>query len=113
MSAVVDPIHQVYHGPNTIDNFHKFSIDTVVSELQCHTPDVFQLLKSLSDQEDEEGLTVHNLRIVTALTTILKNRSICVLGVQLLLTFTLIARATSKQVLKLSIYTLISMTKCL
>jgi hypothetical protein len=70
----------------------------VVSELQRHAPHAFQLLKSLSDQENEESLTVHNLRIVTALVAILKNKSVRLLGVQLLLTFTLIARATSKQV---------------
>ena len=112
MLAVLRPEHQVYHGPNTIENFQTFSIETVVSELQCHAPDAFQLLKSLSDQKDEESVTLHNLRIVTALVAILKNRSVRLLGVQLLLTFTLIARATSKQVQKLMINTNIHTVTC-
>lgn len=102
MSAVMHPNLQVYHGPNTLENFHNFSIECVISELQSHAPDVFQPLKSLgtlSNQENEEGPTAQNLRVVTALVSLLKSRSVRILGVQLLITFTLIARATSKQVI--------------
>ena len=95
MAAILDVRHQVYHGPNTVENFHNFSIESVISELQNHAPDVFQLVQLLgkmSDQENE-GHTVQDLRPLTAL---LKNRSVQLLGVQLLLTFTLIARATDR-----------------
>ena len=100
IAVVLDTRHQVYHGPNTVENFHNFSIESVISELRNHAPDVFQLLQLLgkiSDQESE-GCTFHNLRPLTAIIALLKNRSVRLLGVQLLLTFTLIARATNKQV---------------
>ena len=88
------------HSPNTVENFHNFSIESVISELQKHTPDVFQLLQQLGATSDHEseGHTVHDLRPLMAIIALLKNRSVRVLGVQLLLTFTLIARATNKQV---------------
>ena len=101
MSVVMHPNHQVNHGPNTVENFHNFSIESVISELQSHAPDVFQLLKSLgtlSNQEDEGGH--HTLKAVIALVALLKSRSVPILGLQLLLTFTLIARATNKQVIQ-------------
>ena len=100
MAAILDARHQVYHGPNTVENFHNFSIESVISELRNHAPDVFQLLQLLgkiSDQESE-GHTIHDLRPLTAIIALLKNRAVCLLGVQLLLTFTLIARGTNKQV---------------
>ena len=100
MAAILDARHQVYHGPNTVENFHNFSIESVISELRNHAPDVFQLLQLLgkiSDQESE-GHTIHDLRPLTAIIALLKNRAVRLLGVQLLLTFTLIARATNKQV---------------
>ena len=99
MAAILDVRHQVYHGPNTVENFHSFSIESVISELQNHAPDVFQLLQLLgkvSDQENEEGHTVQDLRPLTAIIALLKNRSVRLLGVQLLLNFTLIARATNR-----------------
>ena len=99
MEAILDVRHQVYHGPNTVENFHNFSIESVISELQNHAPDVFQLLQLLgkmSDQETEEGHTVHDLNPLTAIIALLKNRAVRLLGVQLLLTFTLIARATNR-----------------
>ena len=101
MTATLDARHQVYHGPNTVENFHNFSIESVISELQKHAPDVFQLLQQLGktgDHDSEEGHMVQDLRSLTAIIALLKNRSVRVLGVQLLLTFTLIARATNKQV---------------
>jgi hypothetical protein len=100
MTAILDVRHQVCHGPNTVENFHNFSIESVISELQKHTPDVFQLLQQLGTRSDHEseGDTIHDLRPLTAIIALLKNRSVRVLGVQLLLTFTLIARATNKQV---------------
>ena len=100
IEAVLDTRYQVYHGPNTLKNFHNFSIESVISELQNHAPDVFQLLQlvgKISDQECD-GRILHNLRPLTAMIALLKNRSVRLLGVQLLLTFTLIARATNKQV---------------
>ena len=97
MTSLLDSDFQLYHGPNSIENFDNFSVDSVISELQSNAPDVFELLKTLSGQDLQHG-KLHDLRIVTALVTLLKNSSVRILGVQLLLTFTLIARATNKQV---------------
>ena len=52
MAAILDVKHQVYHDPNTVDNFHNFSIESVISELQNYAPDVFQLLQLLGNISD-------------------------------------------------------------
>ena len=98
MVALLDVRHQLYHGPNTIENFHNFSIESVISELQKHAPDVFLLLQQLGkkSEHESEGQTMQDLGPLTAIIALLKNRSVRVLGVQLLLT--LIVRATNKQV---------------
>ena len=66
-----------------MENFHNFSIESVISELRNHAPDVFQLLQLLgkvSDQESE-GHTVQDLRPLTAIIVLLKNRDVRLLGV--------------------------------
>ena len=105
MQRLIDPMMISYHGPNTVDNFANFSLDAVMAELRTNAPDVVELLSHLARCERfEEGITDSNqehiatLRSTTALCTLLKGRSIKVLGLQLLLSFMLIARATSKQV---------------
>ena len=101
LQQVMNPSRSVYHGPDSVAHFESFSIDGVISELRTHCPDVFQLFNALGKVErcdDPSTAQVTQLRSVTSLFTILKCRSVKVLGVQLLLTFMLIARATSKQV---------------
>ena len=34
-------------GPNTLQHFHDFSLDSVISELRAHTPDVHRLFMTL------------------------------------------------------------------
>jgi hypothetical protein len=90
-----------YHGPDTVDHFYSFSIDHVISELHTHAPDVFRLFNLIGNvdrHEDAENSKTAQLRSVSSLLNLLKCRSVKVLGVQLLLTFMLIARATNKQV---------------
>lgn len=92
----------VFHGPNTVEHFEEFSVDAVIADLQTNAPDVVQLFNMLGvthrHDDGDELVSFSQLRVMTSLTTLLKCRSIQVLGVQLLLTFMLIARSTSKQV---------------
>lgn len=101
LQQVMNSSRSVYHGPDSVAHFDSFSIDGVISELRTHCPDVFQLFNALGRIErcdDPCSAQVAQLRSVSSLLTIIKCRSVKVLGVQLLLTFMLIARATCKQV---------------
>ena len=102
MGALLDQRNVCYHGPNTIDHLSSFSIDAVLEEMKSKAPDLVELFDHLArcerfEMEDEQGY-VAQLRATMAVCTLLKGRSIKVLGVQLLLSLMLIARATSKQV---------------
>ena len=92
----------IFHGPNSIEHFESFSVDQVCQELHKCAPDVLSLFSALArverHDEDEDSSRLSQLRAITALCTLLKGRSTKVLGVQLLITFMLVARATSKQV---------------
>ena len=70
--------------------------------VECHqAPDVYHLFRRLARKGiDDSDENTDALKPVIALCTLLKGRSIRVLGVQLLLMFMLIARATSKQIKK-------------
>lgn len=102
LQQVMNPSCSVYHGPDGVAHFDSFLIDGVISELRTHCPDVFRLFNVLGKVEqcdDPSTAQVTQLRSVSSLFNILKCRSVKVLGVQLLLTFMLIARAMSKQVI--------------
>ena len=92
----------VYHGPDTVTHFHDFSMDHVITEFKKQAPDVWQLLNNLGNtgrfSEDTEQHQLAQLRIVSCLSTLLKTRSHKSLGVQLLVSLMLIARATSRRV---------------
>jgi hypothetical protein len=102
MHSALHTSNAIFHGPNSISHFEKFSLDLILGEVHEHAPDVLSLFSALArlDRHDENQDTAHlsQLRVVTALCTLLKGRSTKVLGVQLLITFMLIARATNKQV---------------
>ena len=102
MHRALHTSNAIFHGPNSIDNFENFSLDTVLQEVREHAPDVFSLFSALArlDRHDEDHNTAHlsQLRVVMALCTLLKGRSTKVLGIQLLISFMLVTRATSKQV---------------
>ena len=104
MQAALRPNNLVHSGPSSVERFKSFSIQNVIAELKRHTPDVYNLIAALGTTHtrprDDQGTNVSDLRSLTSLCTLLKNRSMKVLGIQLLLTFMLIARATSKQVRK-------------
>lgn len=105
MSQLLQADLSVHHGPNTVNNFEEFSVDAIFEELRRYAPDVYKLFctigqTSLHNEEDELS-RLSQLRVMTSMTTLLKCRSVQVLGVQLLIAFMLIARSTSKQVRKI------------
>ena len=90
-----------YHGPNTISHFHEFSLDRLVSEFKECAPDVWQLIDTLGNStrfEDDYQKAIAESRVVSIMSCILKCRSQRTLGLQLLITLMLIARATSRRV---------------
>ena len=97
MQATMNPSSRVYSGPNSVQRFQVFSID---SELKTHPSDLCKLNVALGSTCTIEGevASLSELRAATSMCILFKNRSMRVLGVQLLLTYMLIARATSKQV---------------
>ena len=102
MQKLLRPDKSTFHGPDTVDHFQRFSLDAVIAELHTYAPDVGNLFQKLAKgdrfNEDDELSRVVQMRSTTAVCTLLKGRSVKVLGIQLLLSFMLIGRATSKQV---------------
>ena len=103
MQTLLQPNMTSFHGPDTVDHFHNFSLDKVISELHAAAPDVVELFQQLAkgdrfDDDDDELSRIVQMRLTTALCTLLKGCSVKVLGIQLLFSFMLITQATSKQV---------------
>ena len=100
---VLQPGLQVFDGPDSLEHFSNFSVDAVIAELQTNAPDVYRLFMTLGAtsrnvQSKDDGIIPEEIRAHTAIFTLLKARSVRVKGIQLLLSFMLIARATSRQV---------------
>ena len=93
---------QVIHGPDTPERFQQFSIDSVIDEIRVLAPDVYKLFMELGNTDRNiplhGGHDAEKVRAVTSVCTLLKARSVRVKGIQLLISFMLIARATSRQV---------------
>ena len=99
MNSIVSPRHSVYHGPSTLAHFNNFSIDGIMNEFRLHAPELWKLFPPIAQAElhsldSEEDTT----KVVVSLCTLLKSRSKRVLGLQLLISFMLIARETSRRV---------------
>ena len=92
----MNPHHLVFHGPDTVEHLEHFSIDDVVSEFKQHAPDLHEVFQSLGKSSDDDPN--REIKIFTSLCTLIKSRSKKVLGLQLLISFMLLARSTSKQV---------------
>ena len=92
----------VYHGPDTITHFNDFSVDHMIAEVKNQAPDVWQVLNNLGNtgrfSEDNEQHQLAQLRIISCLSILPKTRSQKILGIQLLISLMLIARATSRRV---------------
>lgn len=113
MKSIVHTDMMCYHGPDTVGHLESFSLDECIAEFRVHAPDVVDLIGKLGncsrhdDGEDgDEHSHIATLRLTTVLCTLLKCRSVKVLGLQLFLSIMLIARSTSKQVwIKLDSFT--------
>lgn len=98
MNTLTTPNLFVYHGPNNITNFDKFSLDCLVEELTKLAPNLFELFQTLGQTARSSDDQSDDVMAVMSLCTLLKCRSQKVLGVQLLITLMLLARSTNKQV---------------
>ena len=102
MQQLLEPSNAIFHGPDTIEHFNDFSIDKVMSEIRKNAPDVLDLFQSLAtcDQVDEDDNEDDSkqLKVMSSICTLLQSHSVDVRGVQLLLTFMLIAHGTCAQV---------------
>ena len=106
VEAVFREGQNVLHGPDTPTRFDNFSLAAVTDELRTFAPDLFSLLNRLAKSqrnEASEEVTVEQRKVVMSLCTLLNARSQRVKGLQLLISFMLVARATSKQVSKTQI----------
>ena len=97
MDTLIQCGKHISHGPHTPECFDSFSMGEVLSEIEMHAPDVMNLLRVLGNTDRNVG-SDDELKAVTSLCTLLKARSQRVKGMQLLMSYMLIARATSKQV---------------
>ena len=80
----------------TVEHLEHFSIDGVISEFKQHAPYLHEVFQSLGKSSDDDPN--REIKIITSLCTLIKSRSKKVLGLQLLISFMLLARSTSKQV---------------
>ena len=97
MEAILNPNNTVYHGPDTVEHLEQFSMDDIISEFKQNAPQLHELFQSLGNSSND---TCENeTKIITSLCALVKSRSKKVLGLQLMISFMLIARATNKQVL--------------
>ena len=94
-SIASSPRHSAYHGPDTLAHFNNFCMDGIMNEFRIHTPELWKLFTTTAQASlcGEEDTTK-----VVSLCTLFKSRSKRVLGLQLLISFMLIARATSRRV---------------
>ena len=97
LDCLVNPSNVAYHGPDSISHFRAFNMDAIITEFTQQAPNVYHLLRSFgqcAQTSDEE----HDVKVTMSMSILLKCRSVKVLGVQLLITLMLLARATNRQV---------------
>ena len=85
MNGLLTPNLSLYHGPNTIENFDKFSMDDLVGELVKLAPNLYELFQTLGQTHRHGEGEGDDVMAVMSLCTLLKCRSQKVLGVQLLI----------------------------
>ena len=98
MNHMLTPDCALYHGPNTIEHFDKFSMDSLMEEARTLAPDLYTLLQILGRTERHTPCRDNEIMTLTSPCTLLKSRSQKVLGIQLLIGLMLLARSTNKQV---------------
>ena len=102
MNSLTTSKNIAYHGPDTVDHFDGFTMGKLLEEFELFAPDVLQLLRALGHtgtHDDEEVDPTADTKVVMAMCALLKSRTRKVLGLQLLISFMLVARSTSSQVM--------------
>ena len=90
------------HGPDTISRLASFELDSVVSDLLTHSPELYRLFQTIGSTAHRLGSNTSNLSAVedikslTSLCVLLNARSNRFRGVQLLLSLMLVARGTNR-----------------
>ncbi len=101
MNGLTISSHSASHGPDTISHFDDFTMDQLLKEFEQYAPDVLQLLKTLGDVQTtgaDEVNPTQDAKVVVAMCTLMRSRTRKVLGLQLLISFMLVARSTNCQV---------------
>lgn len=100
--VLLSPECASHHGPDTIVHFESFSVQTVIDEMLRFAPNLYGLLKSLGARASitNDGTQLEDVKVAMSLSILLKCRSVRVLGIQLFITLMLLARSTSRQVIK-------------
>lgn len=97
MDSLTQHGDQILHGPNTLARFPEFSMKGITEEIHKHAHYVYQLFLHLRYTDSKET-PVEERKAIMSLCTILNAWCRQANGLQLLLSFMLIARATSTQV---------------
>lgn len=97
LDCLVNPRNAAYHGPDSITHFRSFDVDSVITEFKQQAPNVYQLLRSLGQSAHTSNYE-HDAKVAMSMSILMKCRSVKVLGIQLLITLMLLARATNRQV---------------
>jgi len=102
LAFLVQSEGQVVHGPDAPEHFHSFSLEQVSREVQSGAPTLYALMQMLCDTRrnihDDGGNTVEETKALISCCILLNSRSQRVSGIQLLLSFMMVARGISKQV---------------
>ena len=94
-------------GPDSYEHFCEFTIEGMVRELQEMVPYLYgffmhlgDVSRNISSDDAGHGHNIRRMKAISSLCTLLNARSNRVNGLQLLVSIMLIARSTSKQVIK-------------
>ena len=101
MDALLQHGDHIMHGPSTPAWFLDFSVQGLIDEIRSAAPDVYRLFLGLGDTDRnklDHKTPVEQRKAIMSLYTVLNARQREANGLQLLISFMLIARATSKQV---------------
>jgi hypothetical protein len=97
MDSLLQHGDQILHGPNTLTRFPAFSLKAIAEEIEKNAPDVYQLFCQLGDTDrnptTSNETSVEQWKAIMSMSTILNARCRTANGLQLLLSFMLIARA--------------------
>ena len=101
-AAIVQNASVLANGPDTPDHLEAFTLDTIITKLKTHAPNLLQLVLEIGETSrnmaPEDTKSIEGIKALTALCTLLNARSARVKGIQLMTSLMLIARATSRQV---------------